>query len=102
MLKLKNGENGVVVKFQPPSGGCVLKHPQKFLKKLVMLPAAFRRLCVETAVTEDVTQPAGYPAAFRRLCVETVICSRDWQRVSPAAFRRLCVETINGINGKTN
>ena len=24
-MKLKNGENGVVVKFQPPSGGCVLK-----------------------------------------------------------------------------
>ena len=56
-------------------------------------PAAFRRLCVETSVTEDVTQPTGYPAAFRRLCVETTLNIFEKMLTRPAAFRRLCVET---------
>ena len=33
------------------------------------------------------------PAAFRRLCVETPKSRRIWQNAYPAAFRRLCVET---------
>ena len=33
------------------------------------------------------------PAAFRRLCVETGISFWKRERVLPAAFRRLCVET---------
>ena len=32
-------------------------------------------------------------AAFRRLCVETAICRRRFWECSAAAFRRLCVET---------
>ena len=36
--------------FQPPSGGCVLKH-QVFVQNLsVVGPAAFGRLCVETLI----------------------------------------------------
>ena len=36
------------------------------------------------------------PAAFRRLCVETRHCTLRQSVDSPAAFRRLCVETANG------
>ena len=35
---------------QPPSGGCVLKLRPVLSKKLLIPPAAFRRLCVETGV----------------------------------------------------
>ena len=38
---------------------------------------------------------AAVPAAFRRLCVETVPYCCYLFRVIPAAFRRLCVETEN-------
>ena len=34
---------------QPPSGGCVLKPPEQEKQALQVVPAAFRRLCVETA-----------------------------------------------------
>ena len=34
---------------QPPSGGCVLKHDTRPRHGAGRLPAAFRRLCVETA-----------------------------------------------------
>ena len=33
------------------------------------------------------------PAAFRRLCVETRSALSVWYFSDPAAFRRLCVET---------
>ena len=33
---------------QPPSGGCVLKHDALMVVAALILPAAFRRLCVET------------------------------------------------------
>ena len=33
------------------------------------------------------------PAAFRRLCVETVLEFVSTDSIIPAAFRRLCVET---------
>ena len=39
-------------------------------------PAAFRRLCVETAVV-CVMAAVRAPAAFRRLCVETIFCGFD-------------------------
>ena len=61
------------------------------------MPAAFRRLCVETAATaEAFGLPA--PAAFRRLCVETRRFAHSVARDFPAAFRRLCVETRNLVN----
>ena len=41
----------------------------------------------------DVGFVAAVPAAFRRLCVETLSIWRNVQTVVPAAFRRLCVET---------
>ena len=79
------------------------------------LPAAFRRLCVETA-TEPMKFGTSEPAAFRRLCVETemitlitgvpgsqppsggCVLKQDFLKTlgmigEPAAFRRLCVET---------
>ena len=78
-------------------------------------PAAFRRLCVETATRLRLfvgkpQPPSGgcvlkqhicvhknhvvQPAAFRRLCVETVSGNPCRCAALPAAFRRLCVETI--------
>ena len=38
-------------------------------------PAAFRRLCVETA-WEGCWHCSTHPAAFRRLCVETFVLSQ--------------------------
>ena len=55
---------------QPPSGGCVLKHLKFCSNYNCVLPAAFRRLCVETCRVAK-TRPLERPAAFRRLCVET-------------------------------
>ena len=37
------------------------------------------------------------PAAFRRLCVETMTSHFTDCFVKPAAFRRLCVETYPGM-----
>ena len=56
------------------------------------LPAAFRRLCVETSWLPSESDCA-LPAAFRRLCVETTLIRRIGKLLAPAAFRRLCVET---------
>ena len=55
---------------QPPSGGCVLKPDVESGVDLRDCPAAFRRLCVETAQYPDFCD-ISLPAAFRRLCVET-------------------------------
>ena len=85
--------------FQPPSGGCVLKHHQALWHEEIRRPAAFRRLCVETffGVNVDVFHD---PAAFRRLCVETAMseCFRPLEY--PAAFRRLCVETEPAVQNR--
>ncbi len=56
---------------QPPSGGCVLKLCRVSTNHYLSLPAAFRRLCVETIYSQDAAHEIN-PAAFRRLCVETV------------------------------
>ena len=37
---------------QPPSGGCVLKLSGVLITAEVVLPAAFRRLCVETEIID--------------------------------------------------
>ena len=93
----------------------MLKHITSFNFGLIYGPAAFRRLCVETAVLVERYSPH-QPAAFRRLCVETRLYDVDYhedeqppsggcvlkpdntesqtQGSPPAAFRRLCVETI--------
>ena len=60
----------VLYGFQPPSGGCVLKHWTYWVLLKTRLPAAFGRLCVETSLAEDAPNP-DIPAAFGRLCVET-------------------------------
>ena len=86
---------------QPPSGGCVLKHKQDIVLYCIKVPAAFRRLCVETLFFETESQNI-VPAAFRRLCVETRFSeSGKCPEPAPAAFRRLCVETaVFGSYGK--
>ena len=49
MLKQSDDYEKLTENFQPPSGGCVLKQKTSQKKKLLKKPAAFRRLCVETA-----------------------------------------------------
>ena len=61
--------------FQPPSGGCVLKPPERLENSGGTRPAAFRRLCVET-FAPPVVHSSFRPAAFRRLCVETMLAKR--------------------------
>ena len=39
------------ISFQPPSGGCVLKHAFDSNTNATNNPAAFRRLCVETVAS---------------------------------------------------
>ena len=77
---------------QPPSGGCVLKQEATGIKSEETVPAAFRRLCVETQWRVH-TRSGNVPAAFRRLCVETYTHLFKYRQSDPAAFRRLCVET---------
>ena len=60
---------------QPPSGGCVLKP-------------------IGDAFLGDSAQPA----AFGRLCVETAEYNLNTFVLNPAAFGRLCVETLNVSN----
>ena len=67
--------------------------PSGWLKTSSSCPAAFRRLCVETAAISDAAGKVGDPAAFRRLCVETLNPALVVTTALPAAFRRLCVET---------
>ena len=93
----------------------MLKQKVGIIPFLNIKPAAFRRLCVETATQKPTKQiqgcqpPSGgcvlkplpdflffsfsSPAAFRRLCVETSTCQKFGSGKKPAAFRRLCVET---------
>ncbi|EIG30436.1 hypothetical protein HMPREF1051_1267 [Neisseria sicca VK64] len=71
MLKLTNNARNIVSQNQPPSGGCVLKPSLCVVPLLLIPPAAFRRLCVETFDFLGGHACLLAPAAFRRLCVET-------------------------------
>ena len=51
MLKPVKSKDGIAKYFQPPLGGCVLKHSQQHAYRYRWDPAAFRRLCVETFST---------------------------------------------------
>ena len=92
VLKLSNCYPCRIWNFQPPSGGCVLKLHKKMLIYLLMKPAAFGRLCVETKASWNAPS-SSVPAAFGRLCVETPYSLKVLSGVKPAAFGRLCVET---------
>ena len=48
MLKLGRFGAGIAARYQPPSGGCVLKPQIIEFSTSGGEPAAFRRLCVET------------------------------------------------------
>ena len=103
---------------QPPLGGCVLKPTVTTAQTILALPAAFRRLCVETPwvrlelrqrnqpplggcvlkqsdfyvnVGSDNQPPLGGCVLKRvsTLCLGAGRC--------PAAFGRLCVETLHEI-----
>ena len=101
---------------QPPSGGCVLKPVRGIGASLPKRPAAFRRLCVETARWFGYTAriPAQPPSGgcVLKLCWLCLLLYMLNQPPSggcvlkppmtafppppfqePAAFRRLCVET---------
>ena len=70
-----------------------MKPENTLMAELSWRPAAFRRLCVETRLNQEMFSDI-IPAAFRRLCVETPR-GRGWgKKHTPAAFRRLCVETL--------
>ena len=58
-------------KFQPPSGGCVLKPVGRNTLGRSSSAAAFGRLCVETALSASARALVS-AAAFGRLCVETL------------------------------
>ena len=49
VLKHGRGKTFIPSQNQPPSGGCVLKRHRRQRRRLRQRPAAFRRLCVETA-----------------------------------------------------
>ena len=61
--------------------------------QLMIYPAAFGRLCVETSPSRPAAA-AQAPAAFGRLCVETKAPMTKVGITAPAAFGRLCVETL--------
>ena len=77
---------------QPPSGGCVLKHEQMPPNPVQQSPAAFRRLCVETAWLCSrhlfPTQPPSGGCVLKQNGKKARI-----YQIRPAAFGRLCVET---------
>ena len=49
VLKQKGISSSISMTCQPPSGGCVLKPAMRHSRTNTIWPAAFRRLCVETA-----------------------------------------------------
>ena len=75
---------------QPPSGGCVLKRFPEQFQILMSEPAAFGRLCVETAL--GIRGLTGrQPAAFGRLCVETTSWRlAKWLRYSSRLRAAVC------------
>ena len=103
---------------QPPLGGCVLK-PLMLMRVIPrVLPAAFRRLCVETEKMPRAKrrwrQPPLGGCVLKRGNRQTdvrrirqpplggCVLKPDVQPVqavpvAPAAFRRLCVETLATI-----
>ena len=61
VLKQKFAPSDAVLLCQPPSGGCVLKHGASFRQARNVGPAAFGRLCVETATVTIGTVTTGQP-----------------------------------------
>ena len=52
-----------------------------------MAPAAFGRLCVETALWAKLEALDGFPAAFGRLCVETTSSNTDTNQPDSSRLR---------------
>ena len=70
MLKQDGKIKVTIARYQPPSGGCVLKQLRHGNHMDVQLAAAFGRLCVET-MKQNIIIVLLTAAAFGRLCVET-------------------------------
>ena len=83
----------IILSWQPPSGGCVLKPYVGPILAVAAMAAAFGRLCVET-LKISLPRLKYYSAAFGRLCVETAMLTRTQNFRTAAAFGRLCVETM--------
>ena len=61
MLKRFTFERSTGDETQPPSGGCVLKLIRLAIRIRRRIPAAFRRLCVETCHINLIPQTAAQP-----------------------------------------
>ena len=105
---------------QPPSGGCVLKLPKSINSKRNTIPAAFGRLCVETAYQCPIRRPSTQPPSGGCVLKHSliIIYKAFWYQppsggcvlkrhvvnlknthAIPAAFGRLCVETLLRLFG---
>ena len=101
MLKRLMMVRGCIPPAQPPSGGCVLKH----LLCVCLFVGVGQPPSGGCVLKPSLCRKYGnnkMPAAFRRLCVETIGQNHEIRFRFPAAFRRLCVETssIADIIGK--
>ena len=76
---------------QPPSGGCVLKRYTRRRKHSDMASRLQAAVCWNSQILHH--RNRFVPAAFRRLCVETEQATLIKVSEKAAAFRRLCVET---------
>ena len=76
---------------QPPSGGCVLKLAVLYLFVLLLLPAAFRRLCVETETRQQKNRRIHQPPSGGCVLKLAFAAGNEFNR--SAAFGRLRVET---------
>ena len=83
---------------QPPSGGCVLKHPQDKLQAHLDKAATFGWLCVETRKNFHISTRKS-AATFGWLCVETFVLGEYKPCLRAATFGWLCVETVNNGAG---
>ena len=72
MLKLPHMPSGRTQESQPPSGGCVLKQAVSIKERLKRIQPPSGG-CVLKLKNNPQFQDFDYPAAFRRLCVETAI-----------------------------
>ena len=84
----------VVLTWQPPSGGCVLKLYEFELIVVLQEAATFGWLCVETKDKELSFLEKAEAATFGWLCVETEEDVRPTEKFLAATFGWLCVETF--------
>ncbi len=92
VLKRRQKIKSVDIQAQPPSGGCVLKLTRTGVFIYRNHAAAFRRLCVETAVISRL-DPACCQPPSGGCVLKPAQHAQSARLLRTAAFRRLCVET---------